>query len=142
VGIRDHGAVALSVRIGSAAAALIVCAWFALAAHTEHEFDRGQAIVNSSSRLTPAQLTRADAALHAAKPLNPDSEVQLALGVAALHAGRTLAAQRIFESVTRSEPENPNAWLLLAEAAYGHGRLLSRTVAQLARLDPLGSKSH
>lgn len=129
-------------RIGSAALALAICAWFALAIHTQHEFERGQAILAASPRLTTAQLARADAALDAARTLNPDSGVELALGEAALHAGRTLAARRIVESVTRSEPLNVQAWLLLAEAAYGTRQPLAGTLVQLGRLDPLDTRPH
>jgi hypothetical protein len=134
--------VAWFTRIGCAALALVICAWFALAIHTQHEFERGQAILASSPRLTAAQLARADAALDAAKTLNPDSGVQLALGEAALHAGRPLAARRIVESVTRSEPLNVQAWLLLAEAAYGTRQPLAGALVQLGRLDPLDTRPH
>ena len=130
-----------TARTACAAVAIVIAAWFGIEAHDAHELSRAQSFLTGSSRLSAAQLAMADSALDAAGTLNPDSTVELTRGELALHAGRSATAQRIFEHVAADEPQNAEAWLLLAESAYGQGALLSSAVHHLAKLDPRAPKT-
>ena len=105
------------VRIVAALCALSVAAWFAIGTRQAHGTDGATAIVTSARTISAAQARRADALLHEAELLNPDQEVSILRGAAILEAGHELAAQRIFEAVTRAEPQNLEAWLWLARAS-------------------------
>jgi hypothetical protein len=129
-----------AVRIVAAMCALCVAAWFAIGTRQALGTDDATAIVTTARMISPAQARRADALLHEAGLLNPDQEVNILRGAATLEAGHQLAAQRIFEAVTRAEPQNLEAWLWLAHASGTNQRLFVRALDRVRELEPLVRK--
>lgn len=127
-------------RASSLIVAVIVCAWFALGIRQAHDTNAALSIVSQSTPVSATQLVHADALLRSAGKLNPDATVDLLRGKVALLRNDSRRAALIFEHVTRSEPSNLEAWLLLASAAYGNGPLIESATANLARLDPRGTQ--
>lgn len=124
------------IRAIGALAAVVVCAWFAVGIRQAHEVARATNLIEPSHALTATQLHAIDSWLHSARALNPDTEVDILRGRAAIKAGQTQLAQRILEGVTRKEPQNLEAWIWLAGAALGDPPVAHRAVAQIEALDP------
>jgi hypothetical protein len=104
----------LLVVLLSVAAALVVCAWFALGIRQADDVDAATAIITARAPLTPGQAGHARALLRQAGKLNPDTNVDLLASQLALREGVASRARAIARDVTRSEPQNIQAWL-----AYG-----------------------
>jgi hypothetical protein len=104
-------------RLAMIAFALITCAWFVLGIRETHNVDRATAILSSGSRPSPARAAEAASLLRGARPLNPDSRVDILGSQLAYELGRLPQAQRIAEAVARREPENAVAWLWVARSA-------------------------
>lgn len=129
-----------AIRIVAAVCALSVAAWFAIGTRQAHGTDGATAIVTSARTISAAQAQRADALLHGAGLLNPDQEVNILRGAAALESGHGLRAQQTFEAVTRAEPQNLEAWLWLARSSGANERLFSRALVRVRQLEPLVRK--
>jgi predicted Zn-dependent protease len=115
--------------------ALVLCAWFALGIRQAHDTSQATSSLSNSGGLSSAQAARVDSLLSAAGTLNPDSQVGLLRGRAALAENDRPRAVRIIEDVTRREPMNLQAWLLLAEASRNVPEI-ELAVARVAELDP------
>jgi predicted Zn-dependent protease len=124
-------------RLAIVAFAVVVCAWFAIGVRQAIDTDRADAIATGNASVSAAAAAHADSLLDAAGFLNPDLEVDLLRGTIALDRQQQSQAVRIFESVTRREPQNIEAWLALAQADYGEKQPLAIAVAQIAKLDPI-----
>jgi hypothetical protein len=135
----DHLAMLLA-RVAGLILVAVVCAWFAFGVRQARDLSRASAIVSSASNLTAAQQQRADALLGAAATLNPDREVDLVRGQAAILAGHYRAARAILERVLSSEPMNIEAWVVLAQASPRDVPLVETAVRHIALLDPIAAK--
>jgi predicted Zn-dependent protease len=91
--------------------------------------------------LTAAQAARVGSLLDAAGMFNPDREVDLLRGQVLLGEGQRRPALRVFEGVTRDEPMNIEAWVLVAQTAYGNGPLIDRALARVGQLDRVGASA-
>jgi predicted Zn-dependent protease len=124
-------------RASLVALALIVCAWFVLGARQARDTARAEALVNTSAQLSSAQVSRARSLLGSAGALNPDLTVDTLRGQLALDQNQSRRALQILESVTRREPMNLDAWVLLAQATQrGNQRIFTHAIAVLGRLAP------
>lgn len=114
----------------------LACAWFLLGIRQAH--DTGHAIsLLAQSSLTPAEAARVRSLLDGAAILNPDREVDLARGKLALLEHDRARAERILSGVTRSEPLNLEAWVLLAQAALNRDLpVFGLAIRRIAYLDP------
>jgi hypothetical protein len=132
--IEDDSGVRILRGIG-VVLALVVCAWFALGVRRAHDTSRANSILSSQDGVSDAQAAHAASLLNSAGTLNPDSQVDLLRGRAALAQNDRPRAVRIIEDVTRREPMNVEAWLALAETT----RFLPEiklAVLRVAELDP------
>jgi predicted Zn-dependent protease len=125
-------------RAALAVFAVIACAWFALGIRQAHDTNQAQAIVSGQQSLTAGQAAHVDSLLKAAGTLNPDLQIDLLRGEAALLRHDRPRAMRSFESIVHREPDNLQGWVLLAQAAYGNGPLINRSLGNIDRLDPRG----
>lgn len=123
-------------RVAAVVAALAVCVWFAVGVRQAVNTSRATALVGGGTRLTGPEARRARSLLSAAGTLNPDLGVELLRGQIDFDQHRWVAAERTFESVTRREPLNLQAWTALAYAAAGArdqrtGALAGRHISEL-----------
>lgn len=118
------------------AVALVVGAWFALGVRQSHDLNIATGIVSAPGRLSPAQARRAAALLDRAGQLNPDTSVGLARSQLALRLGNATLARALAREVTRSEPENIQAWLTYASASAHDPRGFALALRHLDRLAP------
>jgi len=123
------------VRALLVAAAVLVCAWFALAARQAHDTAHAQAIVAGSTQLGPAEARRAASLLDAAGFLNPDRQVDLVRAQLDLERGLPAQANAVAAVLVRAEPENVQAWLWVAAHAL-HVHDQTRALDTIARLVP------
>jgi predicted Zn-dependent protease len=125
-------------RLLFAALALLVAGWLglqAIGAHAEQELIRLSLV--GDGRLTAAQRDRAETLAARADRLNPDTRPEQLRGIVALRNGDPRGAAAIFEGVARGEPENPEAWLLLARAADAYDpALAARARSRFRELAP------
>jgi hypothetical protein len=119
--------------------ALAACAWFVLCARQAQEVNRATALISSPRTLTADKRAQASALLASARTLNPDSQVDLLRAQLALIEHQRARAAALAEGVAQREPMNIQAWLLLAEANPSR-RVLDRSIAMIARLDPMLSR--
>ncbi len=119
-----------------AAAALVISVWFALGARQAIDTSRATAIASESNRATAAQEREVASLERGARLLNPDKEPEVLLGEVEVEHGDTAAARTVLRPVTRSEPENFEAWLWLAHASGGAE--FGNALAHVKLLDPFG----
>jgi hypothetical protein len=131
---RDHLIIVLA-RIGLAALAVLVCAWFVLGIRQAHDLARATAIVTSRS-VGAEQATRASSLLSAAAELNPDSQVKLVRVALLFRTGATARAVALADQVTREEPMNPVAWQELAVVSYRDPAELAKALVHIRELSP------
>jgi predicted Zn-dependent protease len=127
------------IRALGAAAAVIVAAWFALGAYqavnqadARDEIARLPAPTAAQTREIKRRLDRADT-------LNPDRGVTILRARAALQEPDLPRAVQLLQGVVRDEPENLEAWSLLAFATLdqpGEKALHDRAEAAQRRLSP------
>ena len=118
------------------AAALVVCAWFALGIRQSHDLNAATAIVSARAPLSAAQARHAAGLLGAAGQLNPGTSVDLARSELALRRGDGAQARAIALSVTRSEPQNIEAWLAYGTASARDPRAFALALRHLEALAP------
>ena len=123
------------------ALALVVCVWFALGIRQAHETSAAGTIVNGSRVPSAVTASHARSLLREAATLNPDSQVDLLRATLALRESDLSTAARLARSVTRREPMNVQAWLLLAEAAPNNASVVDAAVGRMAQLDPILGRS-
>jgi hypothetical protein len=124
-------------RAGMIILALVVCAWFALGIRQTRDTARATAIVASANTPSAAQAAHARSLLRAAGTLNPDLQLDVLRGQLALLRGNNRSATRILEGVVAQEPQNAEAWVYLARAAFDVNRHEFGIAAQrIAQLDP------
>ena len=91
--------------------------------------------------MTAARAARVRSLLTTAGTLNPDAQVDLLRGLVLLRRGQRSEAERAFVDVTRREPMNIQAWVLVAESFSGDDALLGTAIKRLALLDPLDARA-
>jgi hypothetical protein len=123
------------IRPAGIVLALVLCAWFGLGIVQAHDTNTATTIINEPG-MSAKQAKHVRALLRGAGTLNPDLQVQLLRGRLALLENDRARAVGIFRDATRREPMNVQAWLLLAEAAYGNGPLINLAVTNISELDP------
>lgn len=125
-------------RIGLALLALLVAAWFGLAAVQVRDTNRAADILSGARTLSAEQARRVDSLLSSASSLNPDRTVDLLRAEVDYARGRRSRATRILENLVRREPMNIDAWIMLARTGFPHPGIVNRAVQHIARLDPKG----
>jgi predicted Zn-dependent protease len=117
--------------------AIATCAWFVLGARQARDIARATALVNSSTQLSSADDARARSLLNSAGTLNTDLTVDTLRGQLALDENNNRRAEQILDSVTRREPMNLDAWVLLAQATQtGDRQAFARAIRAVGTLDP------
>jgi predicted Zn-dependent protease len=115
---------------------LAACAWFALGIRQAHDVNAATAIIAGHTPLSPGQARRARALLRQAGRLNPDANVELLRAQLALRQGDARRARAIAASVTRSEPQNIQAWLAYGRASAHDPRGFALALRHLNELAP------
>jgi hypothetical protein len=116
--------------------AVLAAAWFVLGIHQAHDLNAATSIANQGSRISPADARKVTSLVGSARTLNPDRQLDIVEGQAALESGSPRAAVRILLPVTRDEPRNVEAWVGLARAAGGSPALFKHALTVVAQLDP------
>lgn len=116
--------------------ALIACAWFVFGIRQARDTSNATSLISKSGTLTAAQSARAASLLDSAGVLNPDAEVDVLRARLALDERIPGRAMRIVEDVVRREPQNIEAWFVLASASGRQPKTLLRALEQIARLEP------
>ena len=128
----------IAVRITLVALALLAGGWLAVqerAADAEQELDR--IAFRPGGALTPAEVARAEDLLETARRLNPDRRPDLYEAVVLGRDGREREAVAVLRKTVAAEPENLEAWALLARTARrADPRLAARARARLRVLAP------
>jgi len=133
----DHRAhhVALRSALGLCAAAL--CGWFVLGAVQAHDQARATALIDRAGTPSAALTSHILHLLDVAGTLNPDRDIALLRSQAQSRAGRDAAALSTARRVARTEPQNIDAWTVLAFAAQPVAPAQARLArAQQRRLAP------
>lgn len=128
------GTIALRVALVTVAAAAII--WLALGLRASHLEERGIALVTGHS--DPASVAEARRSLIDAQANNADSRPLFLLGELYVFTHRPNLAIAPLEEVVRREPENHDAWSILANAAEASGNkpLAARARARTLALAP------
>jgi hypothetical protein len=117
--------------------AVLVCAWFVVGIRQTHDINQASAIITAAGTPSAAASAHAGSLLTSAGWLNPDSEVDVLRGRLALLNNDAGQAEGIFAEVTRSEPMNLEAWVLLAQATlHGNHAVFEHAIGEISRLDP------
>jgi cytochrome c-type biogenesis protein CcmH/NrfG len=133
--IEDH------VRVRSAswllgAVAIVVCAWFALGARQAIDTQRATAIALRGKTADSRELREVRSLVHGATLLNPDKQPDLLLARVEIEHGDLAQARHAFEALTRSEPQNIEAWALLAAASGSQPSVLRQALRHVHELEP------
>jgi hypothetical protein len=119
------------------ATAVVLGAWFCLGAVQTRDLDKAGALINQPGTPPPARVARILHLLSVAGTLNPDHTIELLRSQALTSAGRNAAALRVAQSAVRAEPQNANAWVVLAFAALRIDPSLARAAhAEVLKLAP------
>lgn len=126
------------MRLAGALVAVVVAAWFGLSAYQAHYADRAREQIGRLPDPTAAQTARIERDLDRAGTLNPDRGITLLRARAAFQQPDLPRSYALIQRVTRAEPENLEAWALLAFATVNHGvdALHRRAQEQVRRLSP------
>jgi hypothetical protein len=135
VELRDQAAAGVSRALVGILAVLAV-AWFAVGVRQAHDTDVASNIITGAAPISPAQAQHAAALLHDAAQLNPDTAVDLLRSRLALRLREPARARAIALSVTRSEPENLEAWVAYGSAASGDPGVFALALRRLNALAP------
>ena len=119
-----------------AAVALVLGAWFALGARQAIDTQRASAIASAGTTATAAQVREVRSLVRGARFVNPDRQPEVLLGQIEVERHHYARARAVLEPVIRSEPENLQAWLFLAETADKNHELLRQALKHLHRLEP------
>jgi hypothetical protein len=123
-------------RAGAAVLAIVVCAWFALGVRAFRDQDAVIASLGDRGLLSAIQVRADRAALEDAATLNPDQGVILLRAQLDSRAGEARAALRLASQVSRHEPQNINAWLLIAVLAHRNSATYRSAAAHVRLLAP------
>jgi len=129
----------VAARIGIGLVALVVLAWLAVGLRNARlEADGADAVGRSPSTASPARLADARDAYSRARKLNADSTPEVREAGLANFDGRPREAVRLLRDVVRREPENFDAWFLMASVSARIDPSLAADAEERARaLNPL-----
>ena len=129
----------MAARIGIGLVALVVLAWLAVGLRNARlEADGADAVGRSPSTASPARLADARDAYSRARKLNADSTPEVREAGLANFDGRPREAVRLLRDVVRREPENFDAWFLMASVSARIDPSLAADAEERARaLNPL-----
>jgi hypothetical protein len=123
-------------RVVAVVLAVVACVWFAVGIRQAHDTGAATSLLSGSSPLSPAQARRAASLLHDAGQLNPDRTVDLLRSQLALRRGDAARARAIALGVTRSEPQNIQAWIAYGRASSGDRPAFVLALRRLNQLAP------
>lgn len=118
------------------AIAIVVCAWFALGARQAIDTQRATAIAVRGKTAGVARLGEVRSLVHGARLLNPDRLPDVLLARVEIEHGDLAQARRMLKATTRSEPQNIEAWALLAAASGTEPSLLGQALRHVHELEP------
>jgi predicted Zn-dependent protease len=126
------------LRIAIVALSLVAAGFFVVVERSARAgADIQRTALSASGTPTPQDIAAARDTLAAAPRWTPDPDPVLNLGVIYARAGQARPAGAQFAAVTRKEPENAQAWSLLAFAADRYDPDLAATARARARaLEP------
>lgn len=129
----------MAARIAIGVVAVAVLAWLAIGLRNARlEADGADALGRAPSLAPPARLAEARSAYSRARELNADSTPEVREAGLANFDGRPREAVRLLRDVVRREPENFDAWFLMASvAARIDPPLAARAEARARALNPL-----
>ena len=104
-----------AVRVALVALAVAAIAWLAVGAAASRSQDELRDLVASTERPTAADIARADELRRAAER-TPGSRPAMMEATLRLKGDDAAGARRVLEQAVEDEPENGEAWLLLARA--------------------------
>ena len=116
--------------------AVVACAWFALGVRAFREVASVNRLLGGGARLTAVQAHAARAELDRASLLNPDQEINFLRAQVAERSGDRDRALMIAEILTRREPQNVNAWLLVSILTKPGSAAYQQAEARLRALAP------
>jgi hypothetical protein len=122
-------------RIGLAAAALLVTAWFALGIFQSRAVSQARSAA-AGARLTAVQAHHADSLLQDAATLNPDRAVDVLRAQVALARDDAARSRQILEGVVRREPQDLEAWIALVRASADDFRQRQIALLHILKLAP------
>jgi predicted Zn-dependent protease len=123
-------------RVAAGLLGLLAAAWFALGIYQSHAVSRATSIVAGRRVLTAAQGRRADDLLHDAATLNPDRAVDVLRAQVALARGDAVGSRQILSRVVTREPQDLDAWTLLARASTDASHERQIALVHILRLAP------
>ena len=127
------------LRCGLLLVAVAACAWFVVGARQAHDVDQATNVV-AAGNPTARQLNAAAAQLRAAAFMNPDRTVDILQARVAILQHQLPRARRILTAVTRTEPQNLEAWIWFTGANLGRpAGSLGR--ARITALDPMDARA-
>jgi predicted Zn-dependent protease len=129
----------VAVRVAVGVLAVAVIAWLAVGLRNARlEADGARLIGDTPARASRADLAEARDSYSRARDLSADSGPEVREAGLANFSGRPREAVDLLEDVVRREPENFDAWLLLASAAARvDPPLAARARARARSLNPL-----
>jgi hypothetical protein len=116
--------------------ALVACAWFAFGIRQAIDTSRAAAIANQGNYATAAQVHEVASLTRSARLLNPDEQPDVLLGQVETEHGDDSSARRVLGAVTRSEPQNLEAWLWLGHASRSDPVTFYVAAAHVRHLEP------
>jgi hypothetical protein len=128
-----------AARVAVAVVAVLVLGWLAVMERDLRLQDAGTAALRPGS--PPAALVAAADDLRAARLLNPDPAPDVNLALVQRAQGEPRRALATIEDVVAREPDNLQAWAILAVLARGQDDgAVERALAARRRLDPLNAR--
>lgn len=112
------GAVTIAARLLLVALAVLAGGWLLVQERAARAEGRLAVLAfQTRGELTPEQVRRGEALLRADRRLDPDRRPDLYEAVLLGRRGRTAEAVAVLRDTVRAEPENLEAWALLARSA-------------------------
>jgi predicted Zn-dependent protease len=125
------------IRIALVALAAAAVAWLALGLDASRAQDELRALVTDTERPTREQIARATELRRSAER-TPGTRAALMEATLRLKGDDTAGARRLLEQVVEDEPDNGEAWLLLARATEQSDP--ARSEAAMARVRELAPR--
>ena len=127
----------IAVRAAMVLIAVAAIAWLAAGIAASRSQDELRELVSGTERPTAAQIARADKLRRAAERATPGQRAALMEATLRLKGADDAGALRVLERAVREEPQNAEAWLLLARATEDDDPARSeRAMARVRALAP------
>jgi thioredoxin-like negative regulator of GroEL len=129
-------------RIAVLVAALIVAAWFVLGARQAREIADVTSLIRNANTISPAQAAAASTHLDSAATLNPDRTVVMLRAELDASDNHVARAESELNGVVAAEPDNLDAWFLLAQLEGNNPRAELAAQHHIAHLLPRVGSGH